>query len=59
MAKQDEDWNLLATPLHEENHPLGRSLEVCPNCGASLTSDDRTFNGSYCENCRTRWIQSA
>lgn len=59
IAKQDEDWNLLATPLREENHPLARSIGFCPNCGASLTSDDRTFNGSYCENCRTRWIQSA
>jgi hypothetical protein len=60
-AAQEDYWQLLATPLQEEYHPSARSLDSCIpciRCGAKLTADDRTFDGSYCESCRTRWIQS-
>lgn len=58
-AAQEDYWQLLATPLQEEYHPSARSLNYCLRCGAILTSDDRTFDGSYCEFCRTRWIESS
>jgi len=57
-AAQEDYLQLLATPLQEEYHPSARSLDSCIRCGAKLTADDRTFDGSYCESCRTRWIQS-
>jgi hypothetical protein len=56
-AKQDEEWQILATPLYEDTHPHAHELDLCPRCGATLTSDDRTYDGSYCESCRTRWSQ--
>ncbi|MGB3693047.1 MAG: hypothetical protein WBG70_07170 [Spirulinaceae cyanobacterium] len=52
---EEEYWQNLAIPLYEETHPLARSLEHCPRCGAVLTGEDRTFVGSFCESCRTRW----
>jgi hypothetical protein len=55
IAKEDEEWNILYTPLREQIHPFARSLDICLNCGAVLTNEDRTFIGSYCKNCRTRW----
>lgn len=58
QAAQEDYWQLLATPLQEESHPLARRLNSCPRCGASLTQEDRTFDGSFCEFCRTRWIES-
>jgi hypothetical protein len=57
-AAEEDQWQTLATPLKEEYHPLARSLNRCPQCDATLTSEDRTFDGSYCESCRTRWSQS-
>jgi hypothetical protein len=44
----------VSTPLRIEN--FTGSLHQCTNCGSTLTSDDKTFDGMYCENCRTRWI---
>jgi len=55
-AKEEDYWQLIATPLREEIHPLANSLDSCPLCGASMT-DCRTFTGSYCESCRTQWSQ--
>ncbi len=52
---QEEYWQNLSIPLHEETHPLARNLEHCPRCRAVLTREDRTFDGSFCESCRTRW----
>jgi hypothetical protein len=53
-----EDYlEMLATPLHEIYHPSACSLSFCPSCGTPLTGDDRTFVGSYCEVCRTAWIE--
>ena len=49
----------LATPLRELHHPEARALTRCPHCGAPLDSGDRTFDGSYCEGCRTRWLADA
>jgi hypothetical protein len=43
------------TPLRELTHPQARSLTSCPWCHASLSADDRTFDGSYCEMCQTLW----
>ena len=57
-AVEEDYWQHLATPRRQEYHSLARSLDFCPHCGAELSSDDRTFNGSYCESCRTAWIQS-
>lgn len=56
-ARQEDYWAIVDTPLREEHHPSALSLDSCPYCGAILTIDDRTFDGSYCENCRTNWIQ--
>ena len=50
---------MLSTPLNENYHPDARRLDFCPNCGAKLTGDDRTFHGSYCEECRTAWSDSS
>lgn len=47
----------LATPLHEVALVGARALEICPRCGAPLTAEDRTFDGSCCENCRTRFLE--
>lgn len=52
-ARADE----LATPLNEIALDGARALASCPRCGAPLTSDDRTFDGSYCENCRSRFFE--
>lgn len=49
----------LATPVCEMALDGARSLDTCPRCGAPLTADDRTFDGSYCENCRTRFFEPA
>jgi len=49
---EEEAW---ANPVREAEHPAARSLTACPMCGAPLGSDDRTFTGSFCENCGTRW----
>lgn len=49
---EQEAW---AVPVREVEHPAARTLTTCPSCGASLGSDDRTFTGSFCENCGTRW----
>lgn len=56
QAAEDDYWQLIATPLHEDYHPLARSLDSCPRCGAPLTEEDCTFDGSYCESCRSRWF---
>lgn len=45
----------LATPLREVTIAAARALVVCPHCDAALGRDDRTFGGSYCEACRTRF----
>jgi hypothetical protein len=52
-ARADE----LATPLREVAIDAARSLSSCPRCGAPLAAEDRTFDGSYCESCRTRFFQ--
>lgn len=49
----------LATPLREISLEGARSLQTCPHCGAPLGRGDRTFTGSYCENCRTRYFEPA
>ena len=55
-AAGQEDRDLeIATPLRYRRHPRARELEACPHCAAPLEPGDRTFTGSYCENCRTRW----
>ncbi|MEA5514775.1 hypothetical protein [Nodularia sp. UHCC 0506] len=56
---RDDYWRMVSTPLNQNYHPSARSLDFCPTCGAILTSDDRTFDGSYCEECRTAWIESS
>ncbi len=57
-AAADEDRaDELATPLRELVLADARTLENCPHCGARLTTEDRTFDGSYCENCRTRIVE--
>ena len=58
QAAEDDHWQLIATPLHEDYHPLARTLDTCPRCGAAISEDDRTFDGSYCESCRSRWFNS-
>lgn len=57
-AAEDDYWKLIATPLHEDYHPLARTLDTCPRCGAAISQDDRTLDGSYCESCRSRWFNS-
>ncbi|WNZ26894.1 hypothetical protein HJG54_34270 [Leptolyngbya sp. NK1-12] len=57
-AAAEDYWAIVDTPLREEHHPAALQLAYCPYCGAKLTSEDRSFDGSYCENCRTRWIQT-
>jgi hypothetical protein len=54
-AGEDE----LTTPLNEVSLDGARALDICPRCGAPLTGDDRTFDGSYCESCRTRFFEPA
>jgi hypothetical protein len=49
----------ISTPLHEREHADARSLDRCPSCGNALESDDRTFDGSFCEGCRTAWYTLA
>lgn len=44
-----------STPVREAEHAAARTLTMCPECGSSLGPDDRTFTGSFCENCGTRW----
>ena len=41
---------------NERTHPDARALTACPHCGASLSAEDRTADGSFCEACGTRWI---
>jgi hypothetical protein len=52
-AREDE----LTTPLNEVSLAGARSLDICPRCGARLTDDDRTHDGSYCEVCRSRFFE--
>jgi hypothetical protein len=55
-AAADEDrLKELATTLRELPHAEARTLARCPQCGAPLTDGDRTFDGSLCETCGTRW----
>lgn len=54
-AREDE----VSTPLHEVSLAGARSLDICPRCGARLTADDRTYDGSYCEVCRSRFFEPA
>lgn len=58
-AVQEDRDGELAEPLRELPHADARTLIVCPCCGAPLGSGDRTFEGSYCEACRTRFIPPA
>ncbi|WP_020641853.1 hypothetical protein [Amycolatopsis balhimycina] len=57
-ARRRRDDELLAVPERTLTHKNPRALATCPHCGAALTSDDRTRDGAYCENCRTRWVPS-
>jgi hypothetical protein len=57
VAEEEDLWREIATPLHERPNPEARQLTICPECGSSLSRDDRTFDGSYCEHCRTRWYE--
>lgn len=53
----EEQYSYLTdTPLREINHRDARYLQICPNCEADLGGEDRTFDGSYCESCRTAWV---
>jgi hypothetical protein len=54
-AAEDDRANELAEPLRELPHVEARALTLCPHCGAHLGAGDRTFNGSYCEACRSRF----
>jgi hypothetical protein len=58
-AAAEDRADELATPLRELVLVGARALEICPRCGAQLTAEDRTFDGSYCENCRTRFLEPA
>lgn len=49
----------LATPLREMSIEGARELQTCPHCGAPLGPGDRTFTGSFCENCRTKYVEPA
>jgi hypothetical protein len=56
-AAQREDFHeVLSIPLHVKIYGDQRSMPLCLTCKSRLTSDDVTFNGYFCENCRTRWI---
>lgn len=46
----------LSTPECELPLAGARTLVACPRCGLSLTGGDRTFDGSFCEACGTRWV---
>jgi hypothetical protein len=53
--RRDDD----STPLREVADEHARELAICPHCGARLGAGDRTFDGSYCETCRTRYYLPA
>jgi hypothetical protein len=62
-AREEDFWEMIYTPLHEDYHPHALELDACPRCGAVLTrntvfghSTDEE-RGKYCESCRSRWIQ--
>ena len=57
-ALEDTIGSALETPLRTEFNPEAKRLARCPRCGGSLSDEDRTFSGSYCETCRTRWEES-
>jgi hypothetical protein len=63
-AREEDFWEMIYTPLHEDYHPHALELEGCPRCGAILTPNDNYGHsdeeerGKYCEACRSRWIQS-
>jgi hypothetical protein len=57
-AAAEDRADELATPLRELTLVGARALEICPRCGAPLTAEDRTFDGSFCENCRSRFVES-
>jgi hypothetical protein len=53
----DASTDLWPAPKRELSHPDARALTACPFCGAALGQDDRTFTGSFCEACGTRWSE--
>ena len=55
-ARQGEEDQLRADPMRELPHREAKELRSCPYCQAPLNDDDRTMDGSFCENCGTRWI---
>lgn len=59
LAAMDEDAEAeAATPLTVGSRSDARELTVCPTCRSALGPDDRTFTGTFCEVCRTRWVAS-
>lgn len=55
-AMQEEADHLVSVPQQIRPHPGARALDTCPSCDSPLGSGDRTWTGSYCEVCRTRWV---
>jgi hypothetical protein len=56
-AAEEDRLEELETPLREIPHREARTLARCPRCGAPRSEGDRTFDGSFCEACRTRWYE--
>lgn len=56
-AAQEEDlYETFSIPLHVKSYTGNRHILLCPACSSNLNGDDITFNGYFCEKCRTRWI---
>ncbi|MEQ1571483.1 MAG: hypothetical protein ABMA64_38000 [Myxococcota bacterium] len=53
----EEDAERSAVPDQVTARADARALVQCPTCGSPLGRDDRTATGTYCEVCRTRWIE--